>query len=473
VINQTVVRFAPSPTGNLHIGGARTALFNYLFAKHNGGRFLLRIEDTDRERSRDEYTAQILDSLAWMGLTHDGDPVFQSDRTALYLNAVQDLLASGAAYRCFCSREDLLKQREAGDNWKYDGRCRHLKQQEIKDRLEEDRPFVVRLFIPEGRIAFEDRVRGHVEIAGSELEDLVLLRSDGSPTYQLTVVVDDHDMAVTDVIRGEDHLTNTFKQIVIYQAMQWPTPMFAHIPLILGPDRKRLSKRHGATAVDEYRSMGFLPEALVNFIALLGWNPGDDRELFALADLIQAFSLDRVSPSGGVFDIRKAEWFNSQYIAALPVNDLADRLADRFPELASAVSGNDPWKALVKLLQPRLRFLGDFPDQAEPFLEAPFRYDEKGVQKHFRHRESPEILEELIRLLQSVMPFNEIELEQALRQRAEEREWKAAALIHPLRLALTGRTSSPGIFETAVWLGRDECVRRVEQASRFVEGDSG
>jgi len=303
------VRFAPSPTGALHVGGARTALFNFLYARHHQGRFLLRIEDTDVSRSQQELTEQILRSLRWLGLNWDGEPVHQSTRRENHLEACRSLLESGHAYPCFCDAGMLQRKREESlkktGEYKYDGTCRSIPLDDANQRMESGVPHTLRFKVPDGATTFDDAVRGTVTVDHAEIDDFILLRSDGTPVYQVAVVVDDHDMGITHVIRGDDHLSNTPKQILVYQALEWNLPVFAHVPMILGPDKKRLSKRHGATSVEEYQKNGYLSDALVNFLALLGWSPGDDREMMSLDEMIEAFSLDRISKTPSVFDETK------------------------------------------------------------------------------------------------------------------------------------------------------------------------
>ncbi|MCK5879408.1 MAG: glutamate--tRNA ligase, partial [Holophagae bacterium] len=459
-MEKVVVRFAPSPTGYLHIGGARTALFNYLFAKHHNGLFRLRIEDTDRTRSKPEFTEQILASMAWLGLKPDGEVVFQSKRSAQYNNAIEKLLKNDHAYRCFCTREDIDARRAGDPGWKYDQKCISLTKDEIHQNFDDGRPFVVRLKIPSEQILFHDLIRGDVIFKGDEFEDFIIVRSDGSPIYQLTVVVDDHDMGITHVIRGDDHLSNTPKQIFLYRALGMEPPEFGHIPLIFGPDKKRLSKRHGATSVEEYRDQGFLPEALVNFIALLGWNPGDDREIMNPGEMIGEFSTERISKSAAVFDYTKALWLNGQYISKLSDKKLEDMFIKLYKRKGIAVEKTDRLIKILGLLRPRVRTISELYDGGVFFFQPPEQYNEKGIRKHFSGEQAVKILHANACLIEECDPFDEVELETRLRAKAEREGSKAAHYIHPLRLALTGSTSSPGIFETVMLIGRDECVLR-------------
>ncbi len=467
-MEKIVVRFAPSPTGHLHIGGARTALFNYLFAKHHNGLFRLRIEDTDQKRSKPEFTEQILASMAWLGLEPDGEVVFQSQRSAQYQNAVEKLLKTGQAYRCFCTREEIEGRRAGDPAWKYDQKCASLNEDEIQGNLDHGRPYVVRLRIPLELIQFSDIVRGEMKFSGREFEDFIIVRSDGSPIYQLTVVVDDNDMGITHVIRGDDHLSNTPKQIFLYRALGLEPPAFAHIPLILGPDKKRLSKRHGATSVEEYREQGFLPEALVNFIALLGWNPGDDREIMSLDEMIEEFSTERISKSAAVFDSAKALWLNGQYISKLSVEEFEYIFINLYEEKGISVEKSEKLVKILNLLRPRVRTITELYDAGSFFFRQPESYEEKGVRKHFSGDNAREILEADAGLIENCNPFTEAELEKQLRAEADRAGGKAAIYIHPLRLALTGKTSSPGIFETIVLIGREECIARIKNAITYI-----
>ncbi len=472
-MEKVVVRFAPSPTGFLHIGGARTALFNYLFAKHYGGQFRLRIEDTDVKRSKPEYTDQILDSMDWLGLKPDGELVFQSKRFPRYREAVATLLEKKRAYRCFCTREEIESRRGGDPGWKYDRKCAGLSEGEIEEKLQAGKSFVIRLKIPSENIMFEDLIRGELRFNSSEFEDFIIVRSDGSPIYQLTVVVDDFDMGITHVIRGDDHLTNTPKQIFLYRALGFTPPEFGHIPLILGPDKKRLSKRHGATSVGEYREMGFLPEALVNFIALLGWNPGDDREIMTISDMISEFSLGRISKSAAVFDFTKALWLNGRYISRLSDHQMENIFVDLYEKNGIQVRRTGKLKKIISLLRPRVRTINDLLDTGIFFFQRPEKYNEKGVRKYFSGENAVEILQQNAHLIRDCQPFTEAELEKRLRAKAEKAGRKAAHYIHPLRLALTGKTASPGIFEVITLIGQVESAVRCEKAIEFIREKRG
>src|SRR5690606_8725858 len=393
------VRFAPSPTGYLHVGGARTALFNWLFARQRGGTFILRIEDTDTERSSDDMVRGILDGLRWLGIDWDEGPeiggphgpYFQSQRLERYREVVAALMASGRAYRCFCTPDDLKARRAAGEaaggGWKYDRVCASLPEDEVRRRIASGMPHAVRFLVSEGTTSFDDIVHGRIEFANADIEDFVVLRSDGVPTYHLSVVADDTDMAVTHVVRGDVHISNTPNHVLLFEARGGTVPSFAHVPLILGTDKKRLSKRHGATSVMEYERQGFLPEALVNFLALLGWSPGDDREIFDRAGPIHAFSLDGISGGNAVFNPDKLEWFNQQYIQRLTPDELAARIEPLLRARGlwrdSFADGERPWlRALIEVLKPRAKRLHDFADSTPYLFADTLDFDETAVAKH-------------------------------------------------------------------------------------------
>jgi glutamyl-tRNA synthetase len=435
------VRFAPSPTGYLHVGGARTALFNWLYARRHGGTFILRIEDTDAERSSADMVTGILDGLRWLGLTWDEGPdvggphapYFQSQRLEMYRRAVERLLDSGHAYR------------DEG---------------------------AVRFRPREGVVAFDDAVHGRIEFNGADIEHFVILRSDGYPTYHLSVVVDDWEMQITDVIRGDDHISNTPKHVLLFEALGAPVPRFAHVPLILGEDKKRLSKRHGATSVTEYQHHGYLPEAMVNFLALLGWAPGDDRELMSVDELTATFTLDGISGGNAVFNTEKLDWMNGQYIARLPVNALASAVRPLIDAAglgnSSVVTDTGLFARLLELLRPRTKRLTDFVDQARPLLTRPTEYEPDAIQKHLASADLPSHVTALIDALRAATPFDEPQVEAAVRGTAAGRGVKAGALIHATRVAITGRTQSPGLFEVIALLGRDETLARLERLLAFL-----
>jgi glutamyl-tRNA synthetase len=472
------VRFAPSPTGYLHVGGARTALYNWLFARHHRGVFILRIEDTDIDRSKPELERAILESLEWLGLNWDEGPYRQSERLERYRDLAAKFEQLGHAYPCFCTAEELKARRAQAEAerrpWKYDGRCRNLTDSERQKCIAENRPYALRFRVPdEGRTSFEDSVFGHVEVAHGDVEDFVLLRSDGNPTYHLGVVADDLDMRVTHVIRGADHLSNTPKQILMYRALGASEPEFAHLPLILGPDRHRLSKRHGATAVGAYREQGILPEALVNFLALLGWTPPGQEEIVPLEEMIREFELEAVSKSNAVFDPEKLAWMNSEHLRRLPGERLmplveAELKSAHLWRPAFEADGRAWFRQTVLLLQSRARSLKDFSQSSRAFFTDDFDYDAEAIKKFWKDGSAPELLETLAHRLSRLYSFDVPHAERALRTLAQEKGVKAGLLINAARLALTGQAVAPGLFEVMVALGRRRVVDRLNRAAEYL-----
>lgn len=474
------VRIAPSPSGHLHVGTARTAVYNWLFARHHNGTFILRIEDTDRERSFPEMVDSIQESLKWLGLNWDEGPFFQSQRGEIYDTWVKRLAQSEGAYYCYCSPEELAAKRELAQKEKrplrYDRTCRDLTDADRARLAAEGRKPVVRLRIPDGDTAYSDLVYGELSRSNEEIDDFICVRADGTPTYNFACVIDDHDMGISHVIRGNDHLTNTYKQILIYRALGLTPPQFAHLPLNLGKDRKKISKREGATSVVEYRDMGFLPEAIVNFLSLLGWSPGDDREIMSRDELVAAFSLDRVNPANPVFDLQKLEWMNGEYIRKMDVNELLKRLMPVLMEagLATRLEIETRWAWMIKMvasLQERMHRLTDIVEMGAFYFTDQFDYLPKGVRKHFGR---PGVVGELTLLAAEFekIPaddFSGERTENALRQLAEQFQLSPADLIHPLRLALTGTTAGPGLFVITELLGRDACIKRITRAVEFIK----
>jgi glutamyl-tRNA synthetase len=454
------LRFAPSPTGFLHVGGARTAIFNLLHARHYGGTMLLRIEDTDVERSKQHHAEQIVSSLQWLGVTWDEGPLYQSDRLDRYRERAHDLVAQGRAYRCYCTVEELEAERSAAERadiaYRYSGRCRAIA--EAAAAVITDAPFVIRMKVTPGPIEFHDLIRGDVLFEGELIDDFVLLRSDGNPTYHLSVVVDDIDMAVTHVARGDDHLSNTPKHILLFRAFEAAVPVFAHLPLILGSDRKRLSKRTGATSAEEYREMGVVPQALFNFLTLLGWNPGGDRELITADEAAPLFDLGQVNKAPAVFDAEKLLWMNGQYLMRMSAEEIYPHLVDFLPQPAPPL---DTIHDVIELTKGRGRTLREVATQMEPFLSDDVTYEPEAVKKHLKGEDLGARLTELHAALAAVDPFDVTTTEQALRSLAESRGLGAGKLIHPLRLALTGRGASPPIFDVAVALGKTRALARL------------
>jgi glutamyl-tRNA synthetase len=477
---QPRVRFAPSPTGYLHVGGARTALFNWLFARNTGGTFLLRIEDTDVERNRPELVEGILKDLEWLGVRWDEGPFFQSERLADYREAAERLLSSGAAYPCFCppsqyaGPETREESEEAGEETAPVARqscpCRNLSPAEREQKRSAGLPFAIRFRVPDSGVTqFDDDVFGRREVENAQIEDFVLLRSSGLPTYQLSVVVDDIAMRITHVVRGADHLSNTPKQVLLYRALGAEPPVFAHVPLILGPDRTRLSKRHGATSVGAYADEGFLPEAFRNFLVLLGWSAGDDTELLETDEMIRRFSLASVSRTNAVFDRAKLEWFNVQYMQKLPIDELLPYVENALRQAGlwreEWAGAERPWLAhAVGLIRPRTRLLGDFATWARAFFTDDFDYEEAAREKFWKDERLPAMLEKLAASLEATTEWNHDNCEKALRDLAAAEGVKAGLLINATRVAIVGRAVAPPLFETMVVLGKDRVVRRIRQA---------
>ena len=463
-----VTRFAPSPTGFLHIGGARTALFNWLFARHHGGRFLLRVEDTDRKRSTEEAKAAIIDGLAWLGLDHDGDIVYQSQRAERHAQAARELLAAGKAYRCYCTPEELEEMRAAaraaGRPMRYDGRWRDRDPATAPAQIDP----VIRLKMPqEGDTTIEDAVQGSVTVANDQLDDMILLRADGTPTYMLSVVVDDHDMEITHVIRGDDHLTNAFRQYQLYRALDWQAPVFAHIPLIHGPDGAKLSKRHGALGVEAYRELGYLPEALRNYLLRLGWGHGDD-EVISTEQAIAWFDLDGVGKSAARFDFAKLENLNGHYLRESSDERLVELLLPLLQaRLGKAVNpeGRARLRAGMSGLKARAKLLTELADNAL-FYVASRPIEPNAKARKLLADPAPARLAALAEELNHISDWQEEKLEQAVRQLAESHSIKLGDLAQPLRAALTGSNSSPGIFEVMAILGRDECLARLADCTK-------
>ncbi len=462
------VRFAPSPTGYLHVGGARTALFNWLLARKTGGRFILRIEDTDRERSTDAHTRVILDGLTWLGITWDEGPVFQGAHGDRHRADAERLLSEGKAYRCFCTREELDARRAeaeaARSAFRYDRRCYRLSAQEIAARLSAGAPFTTRFLVPDGEIAWDDAVHGRITIQSQELDDFVILRSDGSAIYNLAVVSDDIDMRITHVIRGDDHVSNTPKQILLYQALGRPTPIFAHVPMILGPDGKKLSKRHGATAVGDYQDQGIFPAAMRNFLALLGWSPGGDREIVPEAEMVELFSLEGIQSKPAVFDAAKLEWMNGQYLSATPAPELLPAVERELRKLGVEWSGRD-LLPLIDAAKARSRTIVQLAEQVAVRLDAArVRRDDKGEQllrkMGDRFGASVALARRTLEPLGDDAWTADVLLER-LKGAAEANALKLGDLLQPVRVVLTGSTVSEPVNQLLAVVGREESLRRL------------
>lgn len=475
------VRFAPSPTGYLHVGGARTALFSWLFARHTGGTFILRIEDTDFERSTDEMVEGILEGMRWIGLDWDEGPFYQSKRLDLYRETAEQLLASGHAYSCFCTKEELEQRRAeataAGRAPKYDMRCRDLNAAESAARVANGEPAALRFAVPlEGATSWEDAVFGRLEFQNAELEDFVLLRSDGIPTYHLSVVADDLDMGMTHVIRGADHISNTPKQVLQYHALGAALPVFAHVPLILGPDKTRLSKRHGATSVIAYKDMGIVPEAFRNFLALLGWSPGDAgkdtegkaREVFGSDELIALFSLEGISHSNAVFDNDKLAWFNTEWIRAYSPEKLLPLIEEEWKAIHFVPSTTrEEQLAAIALLRQRARSLRDFAEAFRGYFSDDFDYDPAALTKFLKDEHVRAMIAELGSQYEAADEFTEASAEAELRAFAEQNGVKAGVLINAARVAITGQAVAPSLFAVMMLLGRQRVARRMRAAEKI------
>jgi len=480
-----VVRFAPSPTGYLHVGGARTALFNFLFARHHHGTFILRIEDTDQKRYQPEALAEIFASLKWLGLNWDdgpeaggnAGPYFQSQRTELYRGHGERLLAAGRAYRCFCTEERLGQLRAEQEKAKmahgsgYDRHCRALSEVEVQKLLAAGVPHVVRLKIPDNRsVAFLDLIRGEITYDSAQLDDLVLLKSDGFPTYHLANVVDDHLMGISHVLRGDEWIASTPKHILIYEAFDWEPPVFAHMPVILAPDGGKLSKRRGAASVLDYQRAGFLPEALRNFLALLGWAPGDDREVMSLEEMIDAFTLERVQAKAAVFDETKLEWMNGVYLQGRSAESLLPDLRASWEKMAlpeGALADEAYLKKVIDLFKERSKKLPEIAANSLYFFRDPDSYDPQAFKKYFKAETLP-LLDELQTDLAALEPFNHDALEGLYRRLAEKQGLSAGKLIHPTRLAVSGVSFGPGLFEMLELLGRETVLRRLIRARETI-----
>ncbi len=458
------VRFAPSPTGFLHVGGARTALFNYLLARKSGGAFVLRIEDTDVARSTQESVDAILEGMHWLGFGCDEGPIYQSDRFELYGQKVKHLLEQGKAYRCYCSAEELQSKRDQamadGGKPRYDGTCRDL------TAAPEGRPFVVRFRSPrEGSTVFDDIVKGPISFENDELDDLIIQRTDGTPTYNFVVVVDDADMQIDPVVRGDDHINNTPRQILLYQALGYPVPRFAHVPMILGPDKSRLSKRHGATSVMAYRDMGYLPEAMVNYLVRLGWSHGDD-EIFTMDELIEKFSLENVGRSAGVFNPEKLLWLNAHYIKSGDPERLGTLLVDYLRSAGIDQSSGPELPAVARSLQERSRTMVEMAEDAAFYFCSEPEFDDATVMKFFT-KENRSVIESLMRHLNNCSELTHESIEGAFKEAMEETGLKMGKLAQPARAALSGGSAKPGIYDILEVLGREESLRRLNRSLAF------
>ena len=504
------VRFAPSPTGELHVGVARTALFNWLFARHNQGKLILRIEDTDVVRSRENFSKSAMDSLRWLGLDWDegpgkgGDygPYFQSERLSIYQKYAGKLVEEKKAYLCYCTQEELeesnRKMRAKNELPRYDGRCRTLSPAEIENLEEKGRLSSIRFKVPEKGITYvEDLLRGKVSFANEMMGDFIILKSNKTPAFNFANVIDDALMRITCVIRGDDHLSNTPRQILLYKALNFENPQYVHIPMILGKDGAKLSKRHAATSVSSYRKKGYLPWALVNYLALLGWSTADSQQFFEKEELIEKFSLEKIGKSAAIFDSQKLRWMNGEYIRRMNLRDLTDgwrryledtntamqslstsvtmaettrleqekrvNMLKQFREMPSKMT------KIIPLVQPRIKVFSDIFEQADFFFDSNFNYDSAAVDKRLKKDYVPLLLKEIRRRVEQLSPFSEETLEGMARNLSKDFSLTTGQVFHPLRVSLTGKMKGPGLFELAVVLGKKEVLRRIDRTLGMLE----
>lgn len=472
------VRFAPSPTGYLHVGGLRTALYNYLFAKHNNGKFILRIEDTDRNRYVEGAVENLIKTMNWVGLENDEGPetcgefgpYFQSERLDIYNEYVNKLVENGHAYHCFCSADRIQKLREEQQakklQAKYDKHCLHLPKDEVKQKIDAGESYVIRLNVPVNqRIVIEDIVRGQVDFNSDTVDDQILIKSDGFPTYHLANVVDDHLMKITHVIRGEEWLSSTPKHVLLYDFFKWERPQFAHLPLLLNPDKSKLSKRQGDVAVEDYQKKGYLKEALLNFVALLGWNAGDDVEIYEMAQLIEKFSLERVNKAGAVFNVEKLDWLNFEHLKNKPNTEILGMLREELKssKYSQQEYGDQFILDVIESMKERVTFVNEFITKSFYYFESPTEYDEKTIQKRWKE-DSPELLIKLRDEFEKLDNPSKEDFETTLKGLAEKQEVGLGKLIHPVRLAVSGVGQGPGVFDLLYIIGKDEVIKRINTA---------
>ncbi len=484
-MSEVRVRFAPSPTGYLHIGGARTALFNWLFARKMKGKLILRIEDTDTERLKENSVSQILTSLKWLGLNWDEGPeagcgygpYYQSERREIYEKYAVKLLEEGKAYRCFCTPADLEKEREkqrlAKQPFRYGRTCREMSSNEAEERIARGETYSIRIKIPQsGTITVHDLIHGDVTFNLDQLDDFVIVKSNGMPTYNFAVVVDDHMMAMTHVLRAEEHLSNTPKQLLIYEALGFEPPAFGHMPMILAPDRSKLSKRHGATSVEEFRDKGYLSEAIVNYLTLLGWGPGDEREIISLEETVKLFKLEQMSKKAAVYDTKKLTWMNGQYLSDLPLEKVLPE-AEKFFIKNNLITeawlkrNGEFFAKLVDVVRVRVKTLQEVADASEYFFKDFADYDEKGKTKYFKP-ETAELLEKCRAAIAEDKEYSLKSLEDIYSRIAEENGLALGKIVHPTRLALTGKTVSPGLFDVMYLLGKEKTIERMGRAITYI-----
>jgi glutamyl-tRNA synthetase len=477
------VRYAPSPTGYIHIGNLRTALYNYLFARHNDGKFIVRIEDTDRTRYVPGAVENLISTLKWVGLDYDEGPeiggayesYFQSERLTIYKEHADFLIKNKKAYYCFCTPERLTQLREeqkkTTKDTRYDKHCLHLSEEEIKKNLEEGKPYVIRLNVEPGmKIAFKDIIRGDVEFSSDVIDDQILIKSDGFPTYHLANIIDDHLMEISHVIRGEEWLPSAPKHILLYKAFGWEPPQFAHLPLLLNPDRSKLSKRQGDVAVEDYRKKGYLKEALINFISLLGWTAGDDKEIYKFDELIKSFSLERVNDSGAVFDIEKLNWINEEHLRSKPDEELIEMLREEMilSKYCSVDYSDEYMQKVIEVMKPRITFVKEIYEKGFYFFEEPTTYEEAAVKKSWKPN-SVDILKKYSEKISALENPSKEDYEKALVETSTEMNVGKGAIIHPLRLAVSGVSGGPGIYDIFVIIGKEKVKERIKKALERVK----
>jgi len=473
-VSKKILRFAPSPTGHLHIGGVRTALINYLYTKTQEGELILRIEDTDQSRSSREMSNEIVRGLEWVGIHWDKGPYYQSLKFDNYKKIAFQLMGEQKAYKCFCRPEEIKARRESADKkdqiYKYDRKCLGLTNEEIKAKLEKKIPFVIRFKIPAGETRFKDKIHKEMRIENSLLEDFVILKSDFSPTYHLSVVVDDKDMGITHVIRGDDHISNTYKQILLFIALRTRPPQFAHLPLILGEDKKKLSKRHGETSIIEFKQKGYLPEAIITYLCQLSWIPGDNKKIFLMDELVKDFSLGKLSKSNPVFDYKKLRFINNKALQQKSSNDLYYLLIenDSFKKKHSHITEKKKI-ALIHLVKPRMKTLEEFKPKFNIYFKGNVDYDKSDLEKLDISQNMKMNMERLSQHLEQIKTFDSNNVEQCLRDCAIQYGIKAADLIHPSRFALTFEAVGPSIFEIFEFLGQEEVIKRIRHFITFIE----
>jgi len=466
------VRFAPSPTGHLHIGAARTAIFNWLFARNQKGKFILRIEDTDLARSSEEMTQDILEALTWLGVDWDEGPIFQSMRMELYRQKASELVEKGYAYYCFCSPEEIQERKKegkaVGQFWEYDRRCLNLSNEDKKDYISQGRTGAIRFLVPDTELKYKDLLHGKTAVKSSTIEDFVLLRSDGRPTYHLSVVVDDIDLGITHVIRGDDHISNTPKQILLYRAFGEEPPQFAHQSLIMGQDKKKLSKRHGVTSVLQFSEQGYLSLALFNFLALMSWSPEEGERIYSREEMVEKFSLDKRSRGNPVFDMNKLDWLNGQVISQMSAEAISAYVKEELAALnlwrdELEVERKEWFYRLLDLYKDRRRNKKEFAYSLRPFLSDNFPFEVEGVEKHLMAEDLPELLPKLQDDFEKMADFRAENIEKVLRERAEKEGVKAAYFIHALRILILGMKVSPGIFDVLELMGKEKTIPRMRR----------